>query len=114
MIHRAVFGRGPSQLLALFAAAVAAKRSSNRLRRHVRAREVLINNSHLEVLKRSAFGLLLVYKVLPEIPVLPFSVNHVQSGLHLCLKNKAVAGAPSWSKTFSPRLSWESHPVRHL
>ena len=106
--------KGPAQLRDLFPAAVVALRSSDRVRRHFRAREVLIENSHLEFLERSAFGLVRVYKLLPESFVQPMSVSHFQSGLQACLKNQAVACAPSWAKMFSPRLTLESHPVGHL
>ena len=115
VVHRAAVGKGPLQLRELFPAAVAAGvRSSARVRRHLRAREVLIENSHLEFLERSAFGLVRVYNLLPEPLVLSTSVSRFQAGLQACLKDWAVGGAPSWAKMFSPRLSLDTHPVRHL
>ena len=115
VIHRAALGLGPHHLRTLFPPAAArGTRSPARLRKHFREREVLIDNSQFAVVERSAFGLVRVYNLLPEELVCPTSVAHFQGLPQTCLKDKATSGTWSWRSTFSPRLSFDSHPVRRL
>ena len=61
-----------------------------------------------EVLRRSLFGLVIVYNLLPQAVVDEKSVQSFQSSLQRALRNVARLGVPNWDCLFSPRL----RPVR--
>ena len=67
---------------------------------------------HLQMLARSAVGLVDVYILLPEHVVEQKSAAAMQHELQMLLKFGAPNGDDSWLRTFSPRVPLSEHPMR--
>ena len=68
----------------------------------------------LEVGRRSAFGLIRIYNLLPEHVVNTDTVKDFQHALTSILKDYAISGSRDWSLLFSPRLPIIGHPLLRL
>ena len=66
----------------------------------------------MEVLRRSALGLVAVYNRLPAEAVEEATVKGFQRKLSDDLKDRATAGREDWKQTFSPRIPLWRHPLR--
>ena len=68
----------------------------------------------LEVLKRSALGLIAVYNLLPAEVVEANNVSSFQSRLSALLRSAQQRGCPRWQRLFSPREELARHPLLAL
>ena len=66
----------------------------------------------LEVLRRSAFGLIAIYNMLPQTIVDEETVCGFQRCLQEMAKQEVAAGNDAWSNLFSPRIALYRHPLR--
>ena len=69
---------------------------------------------HLQMLARSALGLVDVKNLLPEHVVEQTSVAAMQHELHMLLTFRASNDDDSWLHTFSPSVPLSEHPLHHL
>ena len=102
LIHRTMLGKGPPQFADFF------KRQDNGLLHDPR------KECRAPLIKRSAFGLVAVYNMLPLRVVAARSVKLFQRELQEIICNHAVAGYPQWQEIISPRESLETHPLVSL
>ena len=114
VIHRAILRLGPDCFQQWFRPGVESWRSSRERRNTARPLAEILPIRSLDITRRSAFGLIFVYNMLPNDIVLADSVANFQKGLSDLMKAQARCGHPSWSTLFSPRCAYISHPLRHL
>ena len=118
LIHRTVLGKGPEQFRNFFFPASQRSTSRTRLaeRRSERGSQLTDwrRRTHLNVVRRSALGLVAVYNLLPPRVVKLNNVKDFQGALGELLRERATAGCDDWPLTFSPRVSLANHPVRNL
>ena len=116
LIHRAALKKGPEQFHELFYEERRVKRPSTRLeerrRKHGRQLKEYRAGTHLNVLRRSALGLVTVYNLLPEALVRLTEVKDFQKALQDLVKTRAREGCDDWHLTFSPRLPLHTHPLK--
>ena len=114
VIHRAALRQGPAQLWKFFQLDGNLRRSPTRLaaRRHQRQLVEHRKGRFLEILRRSALGLVGVYNLLPAEVVAEATVKDFQGELQRVLKERAVEGCEDWKETFSPRIPLWRHPLR--
>ena len=67
--------------------------------------------SRAPLVRRSAFGLIAIYNMLPHSSRVTRSVSAFQKSLQEVVTKYAAAGHPQWSDVFSPRLPLTSHPL---
>ncbi len=103
LLHRTALGKGPSVFQDLF-------ERDQRERSFIDPRRARC----APLIKRSAFGLIAVYNMLPPSIVAAASVSVFQKSLQGIIINYARAGCPKWSEVFSPRLPLSSHPIASL
>ena len=101
VIHRAVLGKGPSQFQKHFPVA------SQTLRKIVEPRTLLRH----PIVKRSLFGLVAVYNLLPPRVVALNSVHEFQRALQHMVTERAKAGRGDWEDTLNPRIPIARHPL---
>lgn len=103
-LHRIVLGDVTNQIAELFpfAPAVPGERMETRLlvRRH--SMQFVEPEFHTDVLKRSLFGLTVIYNLLPAFVAAANSVTNSHSNLQKALRNAVVRGLPDWPSLFSP------------
>ena len=116
VIHRASVGKGPEQLQKLFPPAEPVGRRSARIASnlHTRQRELLIENTQLGVIERSAFGLVRIYNMLPQHLVDSTDVSIFQAKLQDMVKIRARSACVDWANTYCPRMPLDTHPARRL
>ena len=116
VIHRASVGKGPEQLQKLFPPAEPVGRRSARIASnlHTRQRELLIENTQLGVIERSAFGLVRIYNMLPQHLVDSTDVSIFQAKLQDIVKIRARSACVDWANTYCPRMPLDTHPARRL
>ena len=68
----------------------------------------------LEILGRSALGLISVYDALPDRLVAVGSVSEFQASLQAIVKEREAAGCEDWADTFSTRIAMTGHPVLNV
>ena len=104
LLHRVVLGVVPPQLreLFLFADPADPSRIPTRLgvRRH--SRQFRVPEFQTDVLKRSVFGLLVVYNLLPQKVVDLQTVSAFQSHLQRALSMAITQQVEEWQGIFSP------------
>ena len=113
LLHRIVLGDAPPQLAELFPFAEPSlldNRSATRLavRRH--RHQFWQPPFRTEILRRSLFGIVVVYNLLPPAVVEKKTVKSFQSILQLALRSAVRKGLPDWHLLFSPRtrpVSWK-------
>ena len=117
VIHRAALRKGPEQFHKFFAPArrstdTTRTRLEERRREHGRQLLEYRVGTHLNVVRRSALGLVTVYNLLPATVVHLEDVKDFQRALQELLKERATEGCEDWAQTFSPRLPLHRHPLR--
>ena len=118
LVHRTVLGKGPKQFQRFFCkqgegqAASFWTRGAAKRQKHGRQLEEVPYPHCPELLRRSAFGLVKVYNMLPAHVVRTSTVKDFQSNLQEFLKERARSGCEDWAATFSPRVHWYKHPLR--
>ena len=113
LLHKIVLGDAPPQLAELFPFAEPSlldNRSATRLavRRH--RHQFWQPPFRTEILRRSLFGIVVVYNLLPPAVVEKKTVKSFQSILQLALRSAVRKGLPDWHLLFSPRtrpVSWK-------
>ena len=115
VIHRAVLKQGPAHLHKFFRVQVpqppvACTRQATR--RHGKQLVDLRSVGSLEIVSRSAHGLVAVYNLLPADVVDLGCVSAFQAVLQCMLKDRASQGAEGWACMFCPRLQLYQHPLR--
>ena len=105
LLHRVVLGEVSEQLRALFPIrpfTTDTTRPTTRLdvRRH--KFQFVEPTFHTDVLKRSIFGLTVVYNLLPAEVVESKSVQSFQSLLQLALRRAAADGIDNWQRIYAP------------
>ena len=109
----AALREGPPQFWNFFYR-VGARDSQTRYgeRRHPLQLRELRTGRFLEVLRRSALGLVAVYNLLPFKVVSEASLKDFQKGLQDLVRQRAQAGCEDWRVTLSPRIPLWKHPLR--
>ena len=79
--------------------------------KHSKQLEDVRDGSFLEVIRRSALGLIAVYNKLPQTAVDAENVSDFEGALQTLLKQRAKAGRMDWRITFSPRMPMYMHPL---
>jgi len=103
LIHRAVLGKGPPQFAEHF------KRvGGSNLLYDVR------KDNKSPMIKRSAFGLVAIYNMLPSKVAHTTSVSAFQKGLQDIMRECAEGDHPNWAELYSPRLQLATHPLYTL
>ena len=111
LIHRAVLKKGSEHFQRFFyqeetrklGTRLAAGRHKKQLADYRKCR-------FLEILRRSALGLVAVYNLLPPELVATGTVREFQTQLQNYLTSRAVRGCHDWKDTFSPRVPlWRHH-----
>ena len=114
LVHRAALRQGPPQFWEFFTVNPALTPSTTRLaqRRHAGQLVETRRGRFLEVVRRSALGLVAVYNLLPPEVVQSKTVKRFQEQLQEQLKARARAGCEDWPLTYSPRVPLWRHPLR--
>ena len=114
VLHRAALQLGPEHFQRFFYKEGAARQAPTRAaaRRHSGQLADYRKGRFLEVLRRSAFGLVAVYNRLPAEVVAANSVKDFQRLLQNFLTARAVTRCGDWQDTFSPRVYLWRHPLR--
>ena len=104
LLHRAVLGETSEQLRTLFPLApiAAPTHLSTRLSSRRHASQLREPAFHTGVLRRSIFGLTVVYNLLPGNVVSCRTVKRLQSALQSALKVATQRKLPNWQALFSP------------
>ena len=107
LIHRSVLGGGPRHFANMFLPSPpsASQKHDKQLLTHRSPR-------HLQILSRSALGLVDVYNLLPAQVVCQKSVASMQHELQALLKFRVRNGDSYWLHTFSPRVPLHEHPLQ--
>ena len=114
VIHRTVLGDGPPQFRKYFhldaghVSGISTRHADNK---HSKQLHDPRSASSLDVMKRSALGLIAVYNLLPEDAVTCTSVSDFQTCIQDIVKLRALAGYSDWKETLSPRVQLWRHPL---
>ena len=113
LIHRAVLRKGPEHLQKFFYQEAPTKLTTRlATRRHDLQLAEYRKGRFLEVLRRSALGLVAVYNLLSPDVVSATTVKDFQRRLQDYLTSRAVRGCQDWKDTYSPRVPLWRHPLR--
>ena len=116
LIHRTVLKKGPEQFQQYFALQTQARRPNTRgqARREEHGRQLqdYRTSSHLNVVRRSALGLVAVYNLLPARIVHLATVKDFQVALQDLVKQRAQEGCEDWKHSLSPRIPLYRHPLK--
>ena len=115
LVHRAALGLGPPQFQKFFFLRGQTAESNTRrgTRRHHLELCETRRGRFLELVRRSALGLVAVYNLLPK-EVLADNVKDFQSKVQELVQARAAAGCEDWRYTLSPRIPLWRHPLKHL
>ena len=113
LIHRAALRKGPPHFWKFFRLEQHPRASRTRLaqRRHGGQLVETRRDRFLEVVRRSALGLVSVYNLLPPEVVCTDAVKTFQKNLQELVKARAAAGYEDWPETLSPRVPLWRHPL---
>ena len=114
LIRRVVLRRGPSQLWQFFVIArPEILRRSDRLRsRHNKQLQEHHRGRDLDIMRRSALGMIKVYNLLPQSVVDEPEINRFQKGLTELVRQRVIARDERWKLLLSPRWQlFNSHPL---
>ena len=113
VIHRSVLGLGPEQLCRFFRRNWDFECNNTRLGRRRHSRQLVDPRGprFSEQFRRSAFGLVAVYNLLPDEVVMAPTVSLFQGQLQSLLRSFAVLGTGHWYQLFSPRVPLYCHPL---
>ena len=116
VIHRAALKKGPEHFHCYFSLDEEHTRPGTRLQsrraKHGRQLKEYRAGTHLNVLRRSVFGLVTVYNLLPAWVVQLKDVKDFQYALQEHVKERAYQNCEDWHLTYSPRLPLYRHPLR--
>ena len=110
LIHRTVLGQGPKHFKDMFFEEVCPNRRCSRRARHKHQLHEHVNGSQLDVLSRSALGLVSVYNLLPNVIVEAPSVKQFQRSLQDFAKDCMQRGL-LWKTLFSTCHGLSAHPL---
>ena len=107
LIHRSVLEGGPRHLANMFLPSPPSASQKH-------DKQLLTQRSprNLQILSRSALGLVDVYNLLPAQVVCQKSVASMQHELQALLKFRVRNGDSYWLHTFSPRVPLHEHPLQ--
>jgi len=108
VIHRSVLGRGPNHFNKFFVLDTSAV--SKHRRQLVDPRKEMKH----PLIRRSVFGLVSIYNLLPASIVEAKTVSAFQQGLQHLVTERAKGGCDDWMNTLSPRQPIETHPLNSL
>ena len=113
LVHRAALRKGPPQFWEFFTKAPDTAKVRTRLshRRHTEQLVETRSGKFLELVRRSALGLVAVYNLLPGDVVATDSVKEFQRKLQELVRNRAAANCEDWPSTLSPRIPLYKHPL---
>ena len=115
VLHRAALKEGPVCFHKWFYEAAPNCRRSERGRRNTyRPLAEILPIYSLAIARRSAFGLISVYNLLPNSIVEKSCVKSFQRALSDFMKDQARRNHTLWPALFSPRCAFITHPLRHL
>ena len=73
----------------------------------------MLSHDSLDVVRRSVFGALEIYNLLPQDVVeRHFSVSSFQGALQDLVLSRAIVGCDDWSVSLSNRIPSHAHPLR--
>ena len=112
-IHRASLQQGPPGLWKFFCRNYIPHLSSARRRqRHSFQIAEWPSGRDLQIMRRSALGMIRVYNLLPQEAAEKTDVEAFQSALTQLLRDRLIAGDPNWRLVFSPRIQlFQYHPL---
>ncbi len=107
VIHRAASGNGPPHLWKFFQRAPVAdtERTSRSIRHKLQVTE-WPQARNLDIMRRSALGMIKVYNILPHDVVQHRAVKDFQRAITDLVRDRVVAGDSRWKVVLSPR-----HPI---
>ncbi len=116
VIHRAANAAGPPQLWQFFRRETrTANRASRGRRRHGLQLVEWDHGRDLDIMRRSALGMIRVYNLLPEECVATSDVSKFQSHLTQIVRDRLVGGDTRWQHVLSSRCAlFQYHPLRGL
>ena len=118
VIHRASLGCAPEQLRRLLfngrAPRVFQDRTRSGARLHSRQLPEPSHVGNQDYVRRSLFGYVSVYNLLPEHAVLHRTTTACQSALQTLVINVAKRSSEQWTEVLSPRHGMALHPLRHI
>ena len=116
LVHRTVLNKGPEQFKEFFFPAARRSYNSTRLGRRRQQHGAQLTDwrerTHLNVIRRSALGLIAVYNLLPADVVKLTGVKEFQRALQELVKKRAVENCEDWPLTLSLRVPLWRHPLR--
>ena len=114
VLHRAALRQGPPQFWDFFFPEASLRSHSTRAsgRRHPWPLKETRQGRFLELVRRSALGLVAVYNLLPGDVVSAKTVKDFQTSLQDLVKARAAAGCEDWKQTLSPRTPLWRHPLK--
>ena len=80
-------------------------------RRHSKPLVEYRGSGNLDLIQRSALGLVSVYNMLPQAVIDTTSLKHFQHLLQQMVKIAAQQSHPLWQSLLSPRLPVVGHPI---
>ena len=113
VIHRAAAKQGPPQLWQFFQRHPheAGTRARRRIRHNLQVTEHPPGRS-LDIMRRSALGMIRVYNLLPQDVVELSAVNKFQTALTNIVRGRVLAGDHRWKVVLSPRHPlFQRHPL---
>ena len=113
-IHRASLCQGPPALWRFFRRATATRDSTTR-QIHRNSLQIIewSRGRNLEIMRRSALGMIRVYNMLPQGVVEKVNVKSFQSALTQMVRDRLIAGDHAWRFLLSPRHQlFNTHPLR--
>jgi len=112
LIHRAILKEGPAHFEHFFFRNDTARRYERR--HHSNELHSWRKGQFLELFRRSAFGLVDVYNMLPQSFMGQATVKGFQHELQALIRKGAAARHPRWHELFSPRLALAGHPLLRI
>ena len=111
LVHRAALLQGPPVLWKFFRREVVHKRASRHTRHTFQLAE-WPRGRDLQIFRRSAFGTIKVYNLLPQSVVEAEDVKTFQCRLTDMVRARLTGGDHGWRALFSPRVSlFQCHPL---
>ena len=112
VIHRAVLCEGPPQLWKFFTRDYATRRESRLFSRHTLQLVERPPGRNLDIMRRSAFGMIRVYNLLPGDAVAEATLKGFQRYLTQLVRGRVVACDGRWKELFSCRHRlFQHHPL---
>ena len=117
VIHRAALRKGPPAFHAFIRHSAQENRASDRLSIG-RVSRILVEyrncGNRLEIMRRSLFGLISVYNLLPESVIIYSTVQEFQRALQDFVKDCVTKRGTHWFRMLSPRGQFAQHMLRQL